>query len=68
MGNERLALMGYSQEELLTAVERIRPSWGRLIDDSYHLIRGKFFSVGEPVLWINKWRNFRRGYPSIQHL
>lgn len=67
VGEERLAHMGYPLETLRTELAKSPASWKGVTSDLYHLALGEFYSIGEPIMWINKWRNFRNGYPALLH-
>lgn len=67
LGDDRLSSMGYSIEEIKKELSRNPTTWRGVPNDLYCTFRGLFYSIGEPVFWLNKWRNFQKGYPTYEH-
>lgn len=67
IGEERLSCMGYSLDALRMGLMETPDTWKGAPRDLFNMCRGSFYSAFEPVIFANKWRNFRNGYPAFQH-
>lgn len=67
IGSERLHVMGYDIEQLMTSVNEVKSQRMGSISDALYHFSGILYAIGEPVFWNRKRRNYINGYPVILH-